>query len=71
MAKINKKQNTELWALWEAADSGQLGKRMELFVKHSVELVERCPEQFRVRKDVDDHLATLVYLIDLHVYRKR
>lgn len=71
MAKINKKQNTELWALWEAADSGQLGKRMELFVKNSVELVEKCSQQFRVRKDIDDHLATLRYVVELHVYRER
>jgi len=71
MARINQKQGSEISALWEAADSGQLGSAMETFVKRSVELVENAPETFRVRKDIDGYLATLRYVVDLHVYRSR
>lgn len=69
MAKLTKKQFCKLLALWEAADTGFFPLHLANFIKRSVELVEDHPRQFRVRGDITQHLDTLSYLINLHVYK--
>lgn len=69
MAKLTKKHVTELWSLWESADSGQLNINLSTFIKRSVEMVEKCPELFRTRKDITQHLETLVDLINTTIYK--
>lgn len=70
MAAITKAVQDQLESLRSAGQSGQLGARVGTFVVQTVDAVYAAPGNFRSAQAMLDHLATLTYLIELHVYKR-
>lgn len=70
MVTITKAVDDELQSLRSAAQSGQLGAAVGLFLLLTVDGVYAAPGNFRSERDILKHLETLTYLINLHVYKR-
>jgi hypothetical protein len=71
MAAITEAVQKRLEDLRSAGLSGQLGYDVGEFVVQSVDAVYAAPGNFASAKAMLNHLATLTYLVDLHIYRRR
>jgi hypothetical protein len=71
MAAITKEVEKRLDSLRGAGLSGQLGVQVGTFVVQTVDAVYAAPGNFKSAQEILDHLATLTYLVDLHVYKRR
>jgi hypothetical protein len=70
MAAITKAVHDRLESLRSAGMSGQLGAKVGPFVVQTVDGVYAAPGNFKSAQAMLDHLATLTYLVDLHIYKR-
>lgn len=70
MVAITKAVQDKLNSLESAASGGSLPAHLNQFIRQTVNGVYAAPGNFPSAQAMLDHLETLTYLIELHVYKR-